>query len=137
MLFQILFTAIFFAALAYGTIAGGRTGKSVSLILLLAALATIPASIITWNSSFLSWPILLVDLLCFLALLSVAFKSDKLWPLWLAGLQLCSVASHIAVIMVPANLALIYDAINRFWSIPMLLIMVFGIHLDRRQSKRK
>jgi len=65
---------------------------------------------------------------------AVALRSDRFWPLWVAGLQLTISMSHVLKAIQPDLLPLAYAAAERFWSYPTLLILFIGAW---RQHQRR
>jgi hypothetical protein len=76
---------------------------------------------------------LLVDLVVLSAFVAIALQSDRFWPLWVAGLQLTTSFSHF-LRAIDANLIpQAYAAAERFWSYPILIILLVGAwRSDRR-----
>ena len=66
---------------------------------------------------------LIVDSLVLAASVTIALRSDRFWPLWVAGLQLTISMSHLLKALQPDLLPLAYAAAERFWSYPTLLIL--------------
>lgn len=77
---------------------------------------------------------LIVDTGVLLALLAIALISDRFWPLWVAGLQLVDSMSHVMKAIDPQLVPMVYGAAERFWSFPILLILLLGTW---RQHKRE
>jgi hypothetical protein len=73
-----------------------------------------------------------VDVTLLAGLLLIALRSSSYWPLWMVAFHLVSVTTHVATIAQPQLSPLIYFALQSFWSLPLLLVMVAGIRLDRR-----
>jgi hypothetical protein len=48
-----------------------------------------------------------------------------------AAFQLNSVVAHLATLADPAFSAIVYQGYEGLWAIPLLLVMVLGIHRDR------
>lgn len=65
-----------------------------------------------------------VDLTVLASFVTIALRSERFWPLWVAGLQLTTSVSHLLIILQPTLLNLAYHAAMRFWSYPILLIVV-------------
>jgi hypothetical protein len=127
-----LFTFLLFASCAYACAAGGKEGRCVSLLLISAALLSIPASFMDPSWSQPQIAVLAVDLLLLAGLAAVATLSRRYWPLWVTGFHLVSVSTHVARLAEPSLKPLVYFAVQSFWSLPGLLVMVAGIMLDRR-----
>ncbi|NJM50854.1 MAG: hypothetical protein HC843_08205 [Sphingomonadales bacterium] len=59
-------------------------------------------------------------------------RINRGWLIWCAGLQLAALITHFATVVAPDFSPVVYQALIEFWSIPILLVMVAGIMLDRR-----
>lgn len=129
---DILFSVLLFGSCAYAWFAGGREGRWIAIMLLAAALLSVPASYLDYRWSGTHLPVLSVDVLLLAGLVSVALRSRRYWPLWMAGFHLISVSTHAATIAQPGLKPIIYFAMQSFWSLPLLLVMAGGIMLDRR-----
>lgn len=77
---------------------------------------------------------LVIDSLVLVATVAIALRSDRFWPLWVAGLQLTISMSHVLKAIQPDLLPLAYAAAERFWSYPTLIILFIGAW---RQHKRQ
>ncbi|QNQ11484.1 hypothetical protein [Sphingomonas alpina] len=131
-----LFTILLFASCGYACIAGGKDGRWISLFIIAAALLSIPASYLEQSWAHTQLPVLGVDLLLLGALVAVSLRSRYFWPLWMTGFHLGSIATHLATIAAPVQLKpMLYFAMQSFWSLPMLLVMVAGIMFDRRAAR--
>jgi hypothetical protein len=76
---------------------------------------------------------LLVDVGTLAAFVFVALRSDRFWPLWVAGLQLTTSMSHM---LKAVDLGLgpqAYAAAEKFWSYPILLILAAGTWRGHRR----
>lgn len=69
---------------------------------------------------------LVIDTFVLLAFVAIALRSDRFWPLWVAGLQLTMGMSHLFKALVPSLLPFAYAAAERFWSYPTLIIIFIG-----------
>src|SRR6478672_7556036 len=77
---------------------------------------------------------LLVDLAVLFAFVAIALRSDRFWPLWVAGLQLTISMSHLMKALQPSLIPLAYAAAERFWSYPTLLIIALGAWRQHRRQ---
>ena len=76
---------------------------------------------------------LLVDTVVLLAFLAIALRSDRYWPLWVAGLQLTISMSHLFKAIDADLVPIAYAAAERFWSYPPLLIIAIGAWRQQRR----
>jgi len=76
---------------------------------------------------------LIVDTAVLLAFVAIALRSDRFWPLWVAGLQLTLSMSHLFKAIQPNLIPLAYAAAERFWSYPTLIIIFIGAWRQHRR----
>ena len=77
---------------------------------------------------------MIVDTAVLLALVAIALVSDRFWPLWAAGLQLVDSMSHLMKAIDADLLPKVYGAAERFWSFPILIILLVGAWRQHRRS---
>lgn len=83
--------------------------------------------------------ILLIDSLTLAAFTFLALRTDRFWPLWIAGLQLTTLISHALKAVQLDLMPQAYAAAARLWVYPIFLIIVVGTwrgHRRRRQEQR-
>lgn len=118
----------------YACIRGGSDERVIAVVCLVASVLT--AFVLSpWGHrySHLEAGEMLVDLAVLASFILVALRSDRFWPLWVAGLQLTSSLAHV---MKGVNLELMpqaYAAATKFWSYPILVIIILGTW--RRQRR--
>jgi hypothetical protein len=69
------------------------------------------------------------------ALVAIALLSDRFWPLWAAGLQLVDSMSHVMKAIDADMIPSVYGAAERFWSFPILLVLLVGAWRSHRRSQ--
>jgi hypothetical protein len=77
---------------------------------------------------------LIVDTAVLLALLAIALVSDRFWPLWAAGLQLVDSMSHAMKAIDADLIPQVYGAAERFWSFPILIVLLVGAWRQHRRG---
>ena len=77
--------------------------------------------------------VLLVDLGALAAFTFLALRSDRFWPLWVAGLQLTTVIAHALKGVQLDLMPQAYAAAARFWVYPIFLILVVGTFRSARR----
>ncbi len=132
MLTAVLFWALAITCCGYGAIYGGRSGRQVAVVYLLAITATIPANRMQVDWMHTHWPVFLVDLGLGIALYVIAMRSQRYWPLWIMGFHLITITSHLSAAVSPSMASKFYFGLATFWSIPKLLTIVIGVTLDRK-----
>ena len=76
---------------------------------------------------------LVVDTAVLLAVVAIALVSDRFWPLWAAGLQLVDSMSHVLRAIDTDLVPKVYGAAERFWSYPILVILLVGAWRQHRR----
>jgi len=76
---------------------------------------------------------LVIDTAVLLAFVAIALRSDRFWPLWVAGLQLTISLSHIFKALDVGLVPTVYAAAERFWSYPTLVIIAVGAWRQHRR----
>jgi len=79
---------------------------------------------------------MIVDLGVLAGFVTVALRSKRFWPLWVAGLQLTTSLGHILKGIDPDLLPRAYGAALQFWSYPILLILAVGTFRTQRRLGR-
>jgi hypothetical protein len=125
------FALLMLISCGYAALAGGRDGRIAVAMLLTAALLTPLATGLTHDGRALA----LVDTALFAGLIILALQSKHYWPLWLAGLHGAAMAGQIVTHLSPDLPRNIYHAIVAFWSIPMQVVIVIGVMLDRKAAR--
>ena len=78
--------------------------------------------------------VFVVDAATFAAFTFLALRSERFWPLWLAGLQLTTVFAHMLKAIQLDLMPHAYAAAARFWVYPIFLIIVVGTWRSYRRS---
>ena len=76
---------------------------------------------------------LLIDIVTLGAFVFVALRSNRFWPLWVAGLQLTTSMSHMLKAVDAGLVPQAYAAAEKFWSYPILLILAIGTWRGHRR----
>lgn len=76
---------------------------------------------------------LLIDIVTLGVFVFVALRSQRFWPLWVAGLQLTTSMSHMLKAVDLGLDAQAYAAAEKFWSYPILLILAVGTWRGHRR----
>jgi hypothetical protein len=80
---------------------------------------------------------LTVDLLVLAAFTYIALRSDRFWPLWVAGLQLTASMAHMLKSIELGLMPQAYAAATRIWSYPILLIIAVGAWRAHKRHQRE
>lgn len=122
-----LFYIILFACCLYAVWRGGGPERAGAAIFASASILS-TAALSGPSGRFVSVEVgvLAVDVAMLVALFALAFLAERLWPLWVTGLQLVGAAGHAVKLVEPEVIPSAYAFVMAFWSYPMLFLLVFG-----------
>ncbi|MEO7814318.1 MAG: hypothetical protein ABIR87_02620 [Sphingomicrobium sp.] len=124
---QLFFWSILLLACGYAMWGGRSDERVVAGACLLASLATkFAVSPIQVRYASLETGLLVIDLLLLLVFIWIALRSERFWPLWIAGLQLTNSISHVMKLVDIDLIPKAYGAAAAMWSYPILLILAVG-----------
>jgi hypothetical protein len=130
-LFRILLA---FVAL-YALLRGKRDERNVSIILVIGVIATHYAwTPVEDRFAGLETHVMAVDIVVFAGFLWVALRSDRFWPLWIAGLQLTTILGHLLKAADTGLFSRAYGAALMFWAYPIVLILAIGTWRSHRRA---
>jgi hypothetical protein len=133
-----LFRILLALVAIYAFLRGSRDEREVGLICVLGALLTHLAwSPVRQRFAGLETGVMTVDLLVFAGFLWVALRSNRFWPLWVAGLQLTTLLGHVLKAADTGLFSRAYGAALMFWSYPILLILAVGTWRSHRRRQRE
>ncbi len=141
MLSPLQYWIILLAVSAYAFARGRIDERSAALICIVATIATrLVHSPLNQRFSGVEIGVLAVDLLTLAGFVAIALRSERFWPLWVAGLQLTTIVAHILKAIHIELLPHAYAAAARLWVYPIFLIIVVGTwrtHQRTRQEARR
>ncbi|MEO1044765.1 MAG: hypothetical protein AAFX04_04930 [Pseudomonadota bacterium] len=131
----LIFWVLVLLACAYGFLCGGWEARVASIVTVAASLGTYG---IYWAGAGGPWlslqmGVLLVDLAYLGALHWLVLRSRYCWPIWMCAFQLAGVSTHFPGLMPVSLVSDIYEALQGFWSIPVILSMVLGVYYEQNQ----
>lgn len=133
-----IFLPLLALSCGYALWRGNRDARVVAIACVLATLAThLALAPLRERYSSVEEGVLLVDTLTLLVFIFVALRSDRFWPLWVAGLQLTTAIGHALKGVHLELLPHAYGAALRFWSYPVLVILVIGTFRNQRRLSRQ
>lgn len=130
-----LFRILLAIVAAYALLRGRRDERIVGIICIAGTFATqIVLSPLNQRFQGLETPAMFVDVAVFAGFLAVALKSERFWPLWIAGLQLTTILGHFMKTVESGLFPRVYAAALTFWAYPIILILAVGTWRgDRRR----
>jgi hypothetical protein len=133
----IIFGPMLLAVCLYAWIRGGGDERLVAATCLGGTLATmLVISPLSHRYSGVEGRLMFVDLGVLAGFITVALRSNRFWPLWVAGLQLTTSLGHILKGIDPDLLPRAYGAALQFWSYPILVILAVGTFRANRRLSR-
>jgi uncharacterized membrane protein len=132
-----IFRILLALVVLYALTRGSRDERQVALICLIGAvLTTLVLSPLAQRFESVETPVFAVDIAVFAGFLLVALRSERFWPLWVAGLQLTTLMGHALKGIDTSLLPRAYAASLNFWAYPIVLVLAIGTwrHQRRRQA---
>jgi hypothetical protein len=130
----LIFGPLLLAVCIYAWLRGGTDERAVATTCLAGTLATVLViSPLRQRYAGVEEGLLLVDLAVLAGFITVALRSKRFWPLWVAGLQLTTSLGHIMKGIDQDLLPRAYGAALQFWSYPILIILAVGTYRSHRR----
>ena len=129
----IIFTVLLFGSCGYALLKGPRDAQAVAVVTLVASFASY---FLVSRYAAVEVSVLAIDMLTLLAFTAVALKSDRFWPLWVAGLQLTTTFGHGLRAFEDEIVPIAYAVSLRFWSYPIQIILIVAVWRSQRRKQR-
>ena len=138
MLSPLTYLAILALVCAYAFYRGQTEARIAASICVVASIASIiVASPLATPYSKIEYGIFVVDVAVLIGFTAIALRSDRFWPLWLAGLQLTTIIAHLFKVIDLDLIPKVYAAASRFWVYPIFLIIVIGTWRSHQRSRQE
>ena len=138
MLNPIVYHLLLIAVAAYAFLRGRSDERLAAAICVFATVATrLVLSPTPERYSGVEMGVFLVDLLTLAGFVVIALRTDRFWPLWVAGLQLTTLVAHLLKAVQVELLPQAYAAAGRFWVYPIFLIIVVGTWRSHQHTRRE
>lgn len=133
---MIIFNALLLGSCFYALLRGGAPERIVGGLLLAAYAATLLSySALATRFDHVEMAVLAVDAILLCALVTVALRADRLWPLFVAGLHIATVGAHLIKFFDLNMIRVTYAVMIAAWSYPMLALLAIGTWRHRRRLK--
>ena len=120
----------------YAFVRGGLESRVAAAICGVASIASvIVMSPMAGRYSRIESGVFFVDAAVLVGFTAIALRSDRFWPLWLAGLQLTTILAHLFKAVDLQLIPQVYAAAARFWVYPIFLIIVIGTWRGHRRGR--
>lgn len=136
MLSPLAYYTVLFLVSAYAFLRGRGDERVAAATCIVATFATNLVYSPIAGFSEIEVGVLLVDAAAFAAFTFLALRSDRFWPLWVAGLQLTTMVAHALKAVQIDLMPQAYAAAARFWVYPIFLIIVVGTWRGHRRRTK-
>ncbi len=137
MLTTAAFNLLLLVSCGFAAVRGGKPEQWAAAALLTAAGATLlinlPRSAHFRN---VETEVLLVDLALLAALVVLALRANRFWPIWITALHASTVAVHLAKAANPELVWPVYATAAQASAVPIQLILLWAAMRHRRRRKR-
>ena len=131
----VLYLVLLVAVLAYALWKGGKDERRGALTILAGTLSSMVVAEFgpEWNGPEIG--VMTVDALALVALVAIAYRSEKYWPIWAAASQFVAVLTHWVIILNPAIVKTVYATAQPFWIFPILAALAVGTRAHQRSLR--
>lgn len=137
MLSPLTYHLVLLAVCGYAFVRGRSEERSAASICVAATIASnLLMSPIGHSYTNLEFGVFLVDAAALGGFTVLALRSDRFWPLWVAGLQLTTLLGHLLKLVELDLMPQAYAAAARFWVYPIFLIIVVGTSREYRRREQ-
>ena len=133
MLSPLAYYTLLFLVSAYAFLHGRGDERVAAATCIVATFATNLVYSPVTGFSGIEVGVLIVDAAAFAAFTFLALRSERFWPLWIAGLQLTTLVAHVLKAVQLDLMPQAYAAAARFWVYPIFLIIVIGTWRSHRR----
>lgn len=138
-----LYYVFLFVCCGYAIFQGNRAEYLGAAIMVVGSLATLVIGRMVENSwTGVEGGIFVVDIVALIALIHLALKSDRFWPIWATAFHLLAVSIHTAMLVAPQITPWAFATGAAFWAYPMLLALAIGSYehaplLENQETDRR
>ena len=136
MLSPLAYYAILFAVCAYAFLRGRTDERLAAATCIAATFATNLVYEPIGSFAGVEVGVFIVDVATLAAFTYLALRSERFWPLWVAGLQLTTLVAHALKAIDLDLMPQAYAAAARFWVYPIFLIIVLGTYRSHQRLRQ-
>lgn len=133
-----LFRILLALVALYAFLRGSRDERYAGAIMIVGAAAThLAISPLRQRFGVVETPVMMVDIAVFAGFLWIALRSQRFWPMWIAGLQLTAILGHVMKLVDTSLFSRAYGAALVFWAWPIVLLLAIGTWRAQRRTRRE
>ena len=134
---QVVFFVLLGLCTGYALLSGGAPER-IAALLFLGATALMPFVLSGQHGRYSSVEAgaLTVDAVMYVALLRVALRAERYWPIWMSAMQGVQLLGHGIGLLGYKLLNLSYAIIDHMICYPMMLLLVIGVRRHQLRVKR-
>lgn len=130
----LVFNLLLLGSCGYAILRGGAPERITGWLLIGATILTpLAARGLSTRYMQAELGIFVVDMVLLVALVIIALKADRFWPMVLAAMQLDTTAVHILKLFDEDLIRITYALMIAAWSYPMLLVLAIATVRHRRR----
>jgi hypothetical protein len=127
MLSPLEYWLVLFAVAGYAFVRGKQDERAAAIVCIVATIGSVLLnSRLSERFSHVEYGVLTVDFLTLFAFTAIALRTERFWPLWVAGFQLTTIFSHLFKAIQFDLLPQAYAAAARLWVYPIFIAIVVG-----------
>jgi hypothetical protein len=124
-------------SLIYALRRGGEPERAVAIIFILMIISDPLVHVVTPKKFTVLDPgHFIIDLIGWIALLGVALRAHRFWPLWVSALQTISLIAHISKLLDYSIHPVAYGIMQVAGSYPLLIILTIGTYNHQARLHR-
>jgi len=132
----VIFWAILLICCGYALYRGRKYERLAAILFLSATVVSVVVRMqLRAGYSVINVGEVAVDMVVLVALIAIALVSDRFWPLWAAGFQLVGSMPHLFKALDASFAPWGYAIAARFWSYPILFVLLIGTWRQYRRSR--
>ena len=133
---QILFLGLLLGTLIYAAFRGAAPERIGALIIASATVATILVPKVGGVTFTTFEPgLFVVDSVTAFALVALAIRAQRYWPMWAAALQIDTIVTHLVMLSTPRTMPWAYAVMEIAWSYPIVILLAVGTARHRQRLR--
>jgi hypothetical protein len=133
----VLFLFVLSFSVVYALRRGGEPERAVAIILILMAISDPLVHVVTPEKFTVLDPgHFIIDLVGWIAMLSIALRAKRFWPLCVSALQTISLIAHITKFLDYSIHPVAYGIMQVASSYPLLITLIIGTYNHQKRLRR-